>query len=129
MLSSPSSSSSSLSLSSSTSMPSCCYSCIKERLPFIWKFGAKFLSNGNGIFWATKNRNGIEFYYLQNTGKFFTFSRLEAWHWQSKQMVQKILVILVKTGKRYYLFSAKFPPGWTVPFEFSPEFPGFPYKW
>ena len=63
-------------------------------------FGEKFLSNGNGILWATKNRNGIELYHLQNTGKFFAFSRLEAWHRQSKQMVQNILVISVKTGKR-----------------------------
>ena len=38
-------------------------------------FGEKFLSNG------TENRNGIELYYLQNTLKFFTFSRHEAWHW------------------------------------------------
>ena len=49
MLSSPSSSSSS-SLSSSTSMPSCCYSCIKERLPFIRKFWWKIQTNGTENF-------------------------------------------------------------------------------
>ena len=38
-------------------------------------------------------------YHLQNTGKFFAFSRHEAWDEQSKQMVQKISVVSVKTGK------------------------------
>ena len=32
------------------------------------------------FFLAPKNRNGIELYHLQNTGKFFAFSRHEAWH-------------------------------------------------
>ena len=31
--------------------------------------------------------------------------------------------------RKVLLFSGKFPPGRTVPFEFSPEFPGFPHKW
>ena len=44
-------------------------------------FGLKFPSNGTGILLGTENRNGIELYHLQNTGKFFAFSRLEAWHW------------------------------------------------
>jgi len=44
-------------------------------------FGEKLVSNGTGIFFGTENRNGIELYLLQNTGKFFTFSRHEAWHW------------------------------------------------
>ena len=32
------------------------------------------------FFGGTKKRNGIELYHLQNTGKFFAFSRHEAWH-------------------------------------------------
>ena len=36
------------------------------------------------FFCGTENRNGIELYHLQNTAKFFAFSRLGAWHWQSK---------------------------------------------
>ena len=44
-------------------------------------FGEKFPSNGTSIFLGTENRNGIELYYLLNTGKLFTFSRLEAWPW------------------------------------------------
>ena len=31
--------------------------------------------------------------------------------------------------QKVLLFSGKFPPLWTVPFEFSPKFLGFPYKW
>ena len=50
-----------------------------ERLPY-GNVGEKFLSNGPGIFGGTKKRNGIELYHLQNTGKFFAFSRHEAWH-------------------------------------------------
>ena len=42
-------------------------------------FGEKFPSNGTGIFLGTENRNRIELYHLQNTGKFFAFSRNEAW--------------------------------------------------
>ena len=51
-----------------------------ERLPY-GNFGEKFLSNGPGMcfFWGTEKRNGIELYHLQNTGKFFAFSRHEAW--------------------------------------------------
>ena len=37
--------------------------------------------NGAGIFFfGTENRNGIELYHLQNTRKFFAFSRRKAWH-------------------------------------------------
>ena len=43
-------------------------------------FGGKFPSNGTGIFLGTENRNGIELYHLQNTGKVFAFSGHEAWH-------------------------------------------------
>ena len=63
-------------------------------------FGEKFSSNGTGIFFGTENRNGDELYHLQNTGKYFAFSRLEAWHWQCKQMGQKISVVFGKSGKK-----------------------------
>ena len=43
-------------------------------------FGGKFPSNGTGIFFGTENRNGIELYHLQNTGKVSVFSGHEAWH-------------------------------------------------
>ena len=44
-------------------------------------FDDKFLSNATtGIFVRTEKRNGIESYQLENTGKFFAFSRHEAWH-------------------------------------------------
>ena len=46
-------------------------------------FGGKFPSNGTGFF-GTEDRNGIELYHLQNTGRFG------------------------KNGKRYLLFSGKF---------------------
>ena len=100
------------------------------------------------FFFRTENRNKVELYHLQNTGKSFAFTR--DWHWKSTQMVQKISVVLacvhpfflapiyflvpatqatvvsVKAGKRfqylatYHLFSE-------IVFEFSPELPGFPY--
>ena len=45
-------------------------------------FGENFPSNGTGIFfWRPKQGRDSELYYLQNTSKFFTFSRHEAWHW------------------------------------------------
>ena len=40
-------------------------------------FGEKCPLNGIGIIFGTENRKGIELYHLQNTGKFFIFSR----HW------------------------------------------------
>ena len=79
--------------------PLCCLSHCKERgkvrnmetptrirPPHTWSayhlyenFDEKFPSNDTGIFLATENRNGIELYHVQNIGKFFTFSRHEAW--------------------------------------------------
>ena len=56
------------------------FSVDQERLPFVGKFDEKIPSNGTGIFLGTENRN-IELYHLQNTGKFFAFSRLEGWYW------------------------------------------------
>ena len=41
-------------------------------------FGEYVPTNGTGIFFRTENRNGINFYHLQNTGKFFAFSKDEA---------------------------------------------------
>ena len=89
-------------------------------------FGEKFPSNATG----TENRNGIELYHLQNTGKLFASSRPEARHWLSKQMVQKISVASVKTGKGNIskgitLFPENVHRDEPVPFEFSPEIFGF----
>ena len=57
----------------------------RTRPPHTWSaynlyenFAEKFPSNGTGIFLASENRHGIELYHVQNTGKFFTFSRHEA---------------------------------------------------
>ena len=57
--------------------------CLMERLPFVGKLRCRetFPPNGTGNFFGTENMNGIEFYHLQYTGKFFAFSRLRAWHW------------------------------------------------
>ena len=59
------------------------FEALETRSAYHWygNFGQKFLSNGTGIFSGTENRNGIELYHLQNTGKFFAFFRLEAWPW------------------------------------------------
>ena len=45
---------------------------------FARKFRWKILSNGTGIFLGTENRNGIQLYHLQNTGKVSAFSGHEA---------------------------------------------------
>ena len=46
-------------------------------------FGENFPSNRAVwyLFFGTENRNRIELYHLQNTGKFFAFARHEAWHY------------------------------------------------
>ena len=43
-------------------------------------FGGNFPSNGPSMFFGNENRNGIELYHLQNTGKVFALSGHEAWH-------------------------------------------------
>ena len=46
-------------------------------------FGEKQLKTSVKWYWYvfdTENRNRIELYHLQNTGKFFAFSGREAWH-------------------------------------------------
>ena len=43
--------------------------------PFVRKFRRKSPTNGIGIVFHTENRNGIDLNHLQNSGKFFTFSR------------------------------------------------------
>ena len=53
------------------------------------KYRSKFPTNGTGIFiiiiifFRIENMNGIELYHLQNTGKFFRFSREKEaqWYW------------------------------------------------
>ena len=49
-------------------------------LAFVRKFRSKFSVKWYLYFFGAENRNGIEFYHLQNTDKFFAFSRHEAWH-------------------------------------------------
>ena len=51
------------------------------RLPFVGKFRFKISVKWYWYFLGTENGNEIELYHLQNTSKFFAFSRLEAWHW------------------------------------------------
>ena len=62
-------------------------------------FGEKVPVKWYWYFFGTVNRDGIGLYHLQNTSKFFTFSRHETWHWQSKQMVHNISVFSVRRGK------------------------------
>ena len=97
-------------------------------------FGEKRPSNGNGSFFGTENRNGIELSHLQNTGNFFCLLST----WSLALVIQtngtENFGRFGKNGKKVIprnllLFSGKFPPGWTVPFEFSPELLGFPHKW
>ena len=88
-------------------------------------FGGKFPSNGTGFF-GTEDRNGIELYHLQNTGKVFASSG-----WSLALVIQtngtENFGRFGKNGKKViprkvFTFFRKI---WTVPFEFSPEFPGF----
>ena len=104
---------------------------VLERLrKFWWKIFVKWYWY---FFWH-RTRNGIELYHLQNTGKFFRFLST----WSLALVIQtngtKNFGRFSKNGKKVISwkvlpFSGKFPPGWTIPFEFSPQFPGFPYKW
>ena len=47
-----------------------------EHLPFVQKFRWKIFVKRYWYFFGTENRNGIELYHLQNTGKFVSFSFL-----------------------------------------------------
>ena len=51
----------------------------KMRGPFSDKWHLPFCRYW--YFFGTENGNGLELCHLQNTGKFFAFSRLDAWHW------------------------------------------------
>ena len=53
---------------------------IKGKNPWIRKFRWKMSVEWYSVwyFFGTENKNGIELYHLQNTGKFFAFSRREA---------------------------------------------------
>ena len=64
--------------------------------------GGKIPSNGTGIFFGTKNRNGIELYHLQNTGKVFAFSGTENFGRFGKNGKKVI-------ARKVLLFSGKFP--------------------
>ena len=46
-------------------------------------FSEKFPSNGTGFCFGHRKqeRDFVVSLIFQNTGKFFAFSRLEAWHW------------------------------------------------
>ena len=48
---------------------------ILDRLPFVRKFRWKLSVKWYWYFFGTENGNGTELYHLQNTGKFFAFSR------------------------------------------------------
>ena len=112
-----------------------------ERLPFVRIFQQKFLTNGTGLKNVSEKRNGLELYHLQNTitllGKDRHFSRSASRG--SLALVNqtngtKNFSRFGKNGKKViprkvFLFSGKFPLGWAVPFEFTPKFPSFPYKW
>ena len=107
---------------------------------FLRNFGKKFLTNGTGLENVSEKRNGLELYHLQNT-------RRVDLGWNKPPSTSRASLALVNqtngtknfgrfgkkgkkvTPRKVLLFSGKFPPGWTVPFEFSSELPGFPYKW
>ena len=74
------------------------------------------------FFWGTKKRNGIELYHLQNTGKFFAFSRHEAWHesfwWKQEKgntaVPQKVLLFFGKISTLVFMVINLLTFCWTV---------------
>ena len=92
-------------------------------------FGEKFPSNGTGIFWAPKTGTGLSCTIYKIQANFSLSLDLKPGTGNPNIWCRKFRSLRYKLKKRYYFFGGKFPPGWTVPFEFSLEFPGFPYKW
>ena len=85
-------------------------------------FGKNFPSNRTSclvFFGGTEDRNGIELYHLQNTGKFFAFARHEAWHYNPIKWYRNF-GRFGKNGKKViprkvlHFFPGKLPPGRTV---------------
>ena len=112
-----------------------------ERLPFVRKLRQKFLANGTGLENVSEKRHWLlELYHLRNTMALLGKDR----HFSPSASRGSLALVnqtngtknfrrFGKNGKKViprkvFLFSGKFPPGWTVPFEFSPELSGFPYK-
>ena len=63
-------------------------------------FGENFPPNGTSIFWATKTGMGLSCTIYKIPVNFSLSLDNEAWHWLSKQMVQEMSVVSVRTGKR-----------------------------
>ena len=107
-----------------------------ERLPFVRKFQWKFSVSGMVLvlFWYRKQEE-------RDWGVPFTKYRLNSCFlssWSVAIVIQtngtENFGRFCKTWEKGYaskgitFFQENFPPGWTVPFEFSTEFLGFPYK-
>ena len=109
---------------------------VMERLPFVRKFRWKFSVSGMVLvlFLVLKTGTGLRCTIYKIPVNFLLSLDMKRGTSNPNKWYKKISVVSVKMGKRlclekYSFFSGKFPPGWTVPFEFSTEFLGFPYKW
>ena len=70
-------------------------------------FGKKFLTNGTGLENVFEKRNGLELYVCKTADDKWAWAKTnhllpqgETWHWLTRQMVQKISAVSVKTRKR-----------------------------
>ena len=104
-----------------------------ERLHLYANFGEKFPSNSTGIFFflASKKGTGLSctIYYRQIFRFLSTWSMATVIQTNGTENFGRFgknrkTVIF----RKVLLFSGKFPPGWTVQFEFSSEYPGFTYN-
>lgn len=59
----------------------------------------------------------------------FPFDCKNRWEFSAKWNSTPIKARKREYLEKYYLFSENIPPGWTVPFEFSPELPKITFKW
>ena len=93
-------------------------------------FGEKFPSNGTGIFCAPKTGTGLSCTIYKIPVNFSLSLDMKPGTDNANKWYRKFRWKRGKgnTSKGITFFPGKFPPGWTAPFEFSPEFPGLPYK-
>ena len=108
---------------------------LSMHLPFVRKFQWKISIKWYWYpFWQRKQQRDWELYHFQNIGKFSLSLNLKPGTQATQTNGTENFGLFGKNGKKVIprkvlLFSGKFPPGWTVPFEFSPEFLGLPCKW
>ena len=87
-------------------------------------FGEKFPANGTGIFSAPKTGTGLSCTIYKIPVKFSLSVHLKPGTSDPHKWYRKFWSIR-ENREKGNVFSRKFPSGWNIPFELSPEFPVF----